>query len=582
MHIINYMEIDKIRHSLAHLLAIAVLDSFPKAKLGIGPATDTGFYYDFDDIDISESDLKKLEKKMKELIRQDLKFERSETTKEKAKKLFKNQPFKLELIKDIAEKKVGLEKTGDFVDLCRGGHVKSTGEIPFDAFCLDRIAGAYWKGDEKNKMLVRIYGLAFKNGQELADYKILAAEAAKRDHRKIGKKLDLFHFSELVGPGLPLFTPKGTILKEILQKNIESICAEYGFAKVWTPHIAKIKLYQTSGHAQKFAEELFKVASGHGHEFTLKPVQCPHHTQLYASHPRSYRELPIRYMESEKQYRAEKAGEIGGLNRVYAITVEDGHTFCTADQIKDEIKGLIKIIEKFYKQLGLYKDIRVSLSFKDPKTPEKYIGSEKDWELAQKILKEISKELKLDAKIEEGEAALYGPKIDFVFKDSLGKEIQIPTVQLDFATPQRFNLTYTDKDGHEQTPIMIHRAILGSYERFIALLLEHFAGSLPLWLSPVQVMVVPVSQKHNPYAKSVAKKLSQAGLRVELADKNDTVGKKIRVGEIQRIPYLLIVGDTEKKNKSVNVRQRDKAKTKEIKTDAFIAEIVKKTDKKHG
>ena len=574
------MKIENIRHSLAHLLAIAVLDAYPKAKLGMGPAIDNGFYYDFDDLDITQADLKKIEKKMKELIRKDLKFEQELITKERAKKLFKDQKYKLEMIKDIEDKKVSIYKTGDFVDLCKGPHIKSTKDIKFDAFKLDRIAGAYWKGNEKNKMLTRIYGLAFQSKKELNDYKNLVQEAAKRDHRKLGKKLDLFYFSDLVGPGLPLFTPNGTILKELLQKEVESICSDYGFLKVSTPHIAKIGLYETSGHAKKFKEELFHVSSEHGHEFVLKPVLCPHQTQIYASKPRSYRDLPIRYMESDKMYRAEKPGEIGGLNRVYAITIEDGHTFCTLDQVKDEIKGLINIIKKFYKPLGLWDNTITRLSLRDKDQPEKYIGDEKDWKLAEKILGEIADEMKLGAEKIEGEAALYGPKIDFSFKDALGKEIQIPTVQIDFATPKRFGLTYTDKDGVEKTPVMVHRAILGSYERFIALLLEHFVGAFPLWLSPVQVQVIPISEKHNKYASDVFKTLKENDIRVELIDKNETISKKIREGETKRVPYLLIVGDQEKKNKSINVRERNKAKTSEIKIDSFIKIIKDKIEKK--
>ena len=499
-------------------------------------------------------------------------FKKELITQDKAKKLFKDEKYKLELLKDL-KGKVSIYTTGDFVDLCKGPHVKSLKEIAFDGFKLDRMAGAYWKGDEKNKMLTRIYGLAFENKAKLKDYLALVEEAKKRDHRKLGKKLDLFTFSELVGPGLPLYTPKGTIIIEELKKEIEGICKDHGFEKVITSHLAKPRLFELSGHAKKFPEELFHVNSKQSDDFVLKPVQCPHQTQIYASKPRSYKDLPIRYMESNNQYRAEKTGEVGGLNRVYAITIEDGHTFCTIDQVKDEIKNMVKIIEKFYKSVGLWDNHWVSLSVRDPKTPEKYIGEEKDWKLCEKILKEVSKEMKLDAKKMEGEAALYGPKLDFMFKDALGKEIQIPTVQIDFATPKRFDLVYTDKDGKEKTPVMVHRAILGSYERFLALILEHFAGALPTWLSPVQVQVIPVSEKHNAYAKSIVKELKK--VRVDLKDENDTIGKKIREGEMQKIPYLLIVGDIEKKNKSVNVRTRGKDQTKEMKIEKFV-ELIKK------
>ena len=577
-------KIENIRHSLAHILANAVKELYPKVELGMGPAIENGFYYDFA-LPIEASgeggiNLKEIEKKMKELIKKDFKFERELITKEAAKKLFKGERYKLELIKDLKEKKVIVYKSGDFVDLCKGPHIKSSKEIPFDSFELERIAGAYWKGNEKNKMLTRIYGIAFSNKKELNSFKELRGETEKRDHRKLGKLLDLFAFSELVGPGLPLFTPKGTIIIEELKKEIEKICRGYGFEKVITPHLAKIKLFELSGHAKKFGEELFHVTSEQSEEFALKPVQCPHQTQIYASRPRSYKDLPIRYMESNNQYRAEKTGEVGGLNRVYAITVEDGHTFCTIDQVKDEIKNMVKIIEKFYKSIGLWDNHWVSLSVRDPKTPEKYIGDIKDWNLCEKILKEVSDEMKLGAKRIEGEAALYGPKLDFMFKDALGKEIQIPTVQIDFATPKRFDLTYTDKDGKEKSPVMVHRAILGSYERFLALIIEHFAGAFPVWLSPVQVYIIPIGEKHIKYAQDIFNKLNLLNLRVELRDENETLSKKIRHGETQKIPYLLIIGDNEKKNKTVSARKRSKGNVGELAIDKFSKMVQNEISKK--
>jgi len=574
------MKVENIRHSLAHILAAAVKEFYPKAKLGIGPSIENGFYYDFDNLNISENDLPKIEKRMKEMIREDIKFEKKLITKEAAKKLFKGEKYKLELIKDI-KGKATIYKSGNFTDLCKGPHVKSSKEIPFDSFKLERIAGAYWKGDEKNKMLTRIYGLAFENKKDLTSFIKLLEEAEKRDHRKLGKLLDLFHFSEIVGPGLPLFTPKGTIILDELQKEIERICREHGFEKVSAPSLTKIDLFEISGHAKKFSDELFHVSSASSHKFALKPVQCPHHTQIYASKPRSYKDLPIRYMESNKQYRAEKAGEVGGLNRVYAITVEDGHTFCTIDQVKDEIKAIVNIIEKFYKSIGLWDNHWVSLSVRDKKHPEKYIGEEKDWNLCEKILKEVSDEMGLEAKRMEGEAALYGPKLDFMFKDAIGKEIQIPTVQIDFATPKRFGLTYVDKDGKEKPPVMVHRAVLGSYERFLALIIEYFAGAFPVWLSPVQVYVAPISEKHIKYAKTIYKELISSGLRAELKDENETISKKIRQGETQKIPYILVVGDAEIKNKSVNVRKRSKGNIGEMKLDKFVETIRKDIDSKN-
>jgi threonyl-tRNA synthetase len=577
------MNINTIRHSLSHILAQAIQELYPKTKFGMGPATENGFYYDFElPGNLTSQDLPKIEKKMKELIKQNIGFKKKVLAKKEAEKIFKNQPYKIELIKEHREKeeKIVIYKSNGFTDLCKGPHVKSTKDIPADSFKLERIAGAYWRANEKNKMLTRIYGLAFENKSKLNDYLKLQEEAKKRDHRKLGKELDLFYFSDLIGPGLPVFTPKGTFIKEELQKKVEQICRNYGFEKVSTPHLAKIDLYELSGHAKKFKEELFHVFSEKGHKLVMKPVQCPHQTQIYASKIRSYRDLPIRYMESEKQYRAEKPGEVGGLNRVYAITVEDGHSFCTIEQVKEEIKTIIKIIKNFYQELGLWENHWVSLSTRDKKHPEKYIGENKDWNKCEKILKEICQEMDLGAKKCEGEAALYGPKIDFMFKDFLGKEVQIPTVQIDFATSKRFNLSYIDKDGKEKPPVMVHRAILGSYERFIALIIEHFAGAFPFWLSPEQIWLIPISNRHEKYAQKIAKELSSLGLRIKIRNENETLSKKIREGETQKIPFLLVVGDKEIKNKTVRVRERKKGDTGEIKINEFIKIICRKFLKK--
>lgn len=573
--------IEKIRHSLAHILAQAVLEFWPKTKLGMGPAIENGFYYDFKlPKALSEEDLQKIEKRMREIILEKQKFEKQKISKSKAKKLFAVQPYKLEIIKDLPGQDVSIyqnlpssKKGPVFVDLCKGPHVKNTKGIDPNAFKLTKTAGAYWKGNEKNKMLTRIYGLAFQTEKELEDYIKMTEEAEKRDHRILGKKLDLFVFSEIVGSGLPMYTPKGTVVKDELQKEIEKICRNYGFEKVSAPSLAKIDLFETSGHAKKFSEELFRVSSDIGHKFALKPVQCPHHTQIYASKPRSYKDLPIRYMESDKQYRAEKPGEVGGLNRVYAITVEDGHCFCTVEQVKDEIKRMINIIWDFYKPLGLLNNSWVSLSLRDKKQPKKYIGENKDWNQCEKILKEVSDEMNLRAKKCEGEAALYGPKIDFMFKDSLGKEIQIPTVQIDFATPKRFKLSYIDKDGKEKIPVMVHRAILGSYERLIALLIEHYAGAFPLWLSPIQISVIPISEKHDEYAKKIVKQLKNSGVRVQLKSENETLGKKVREAETQKIPYLLIVGDKEISAGTVSARQRGEGDLGQMPVEKFIEKI---------
>ena len=478
--------IEILRHSSAHILAGAVMEMFPEAKFGIGPAIDNGFYYDFDlPRTLIPEDLTILEEKMRSIIKANHPFERADISIDKAIAKFKesSQIYKLELINDLQKEgasEVSIYKSGHFVDLCSGPHLDSTGEINPQAFALTKISGAYWKGNAENQQLQRIYGVVFETPKQLKEYQQQQEEAAKRDHRKLGKELDLFCFSDLVGPGLPLFTPNGTIIKDELQKHIEKVCRTYGFQKVATPHLAKIDLYEKSGHAQKFGEELFQVTSHYKQNYVMKPVQCPHQTQIYASKPRSYRDLPIRYMESEKQYRDEKPGEIGGLHRVIAITVEDGHTFCTVDQVKQEVKNMVEIIKNFYSSLGMWENHWVSLSVRDYAHPEKYIGEQSDWDLCEKMLQEVSDEMGLEAIKREGEAALYGPKLDFMFKDSMGREVQIPTVQVDFATPKRFNLTYTDNTGTQAAPVMVHRAILGSYERFMMLLRALFQhGSHP-------------------------------------------------------------------------------------------------------
>jgi threonyl-tRNA synthetase len=581
-------KIEILRHSLSHVLATAVFEIFPDALFGIGPNIENGFYYDFDlPRTLIPEDLAILEEKMRAIIKANFKFEKANISITEALKDFKKakQSLKIELIKDIQKenkkaKTVSIYRTGNFVDLCSGPHIDSTGEISPKAFKLTKISGAYWKGDEKNKMLQRIYGVAFATDKELRQYLATAAEAEKRDHRKLGKELDLFCFSDLVGPGLPLFTPKGTIIIDELQKHIESVCQSFGFEKVSTPHLAKIELFEKSGHKQKFGEELFHVSSHHKQDYVLKPVQCPHQTQIYASKIRSYRDLPIRYMESNKQYRDEKPGEISGLSRVIAITVEDGHSFCRIDQVKEELKIMVRIIRDFYKSLGLWKNHWVSLSVRDPKHPEKYIGDKKDWDICESMLQEVSDEMKLNAQKREGEAALYGPKLDFMFRDAIGKEIQIPTVQLDFSTPKRFGLTYIDKDGKEKNPVMVHRAVLGSYERFLVLLIEHFAGAFPLWLSPIQVEVIPVSEKFEKYGKEILKELKENNIRVAMNEASESLGKRIRNAQNQKVNYMLIVGEKEMKAKSVAVRDREKGDLGAMKIEKFLEKIEKEITEK--
>lgn len=580
----NNLEI--LRHSTAHILAAAVLEMFPEAKFGIGPAIENGFYYDFDlPRTLIPEDLPLLEEKMREIIKANYPFEKQEIDVKKASELFKKakQDYKAELIKDISKgtkslkrdlvPKISIYKTGDFIDLCAGPHIDSSGEIKSDAFKLTKISGAYWKGSEKNKMLQRIYGTAWETKKDLDEYLQMLEEAEKRDHRKLGKELDLFCFSELVGPGLPLYTPKGTILKDELQKHIEGVCKKYGFQKVSAPSLAKVELFEISGHAKKFGDELFHVTSAKKHNFVLKPVQCPHQTQIYASKTRSYKDLPIRYMESDKQYRAEKSGEVGGLTRVYAITVEDGHSFCRVDQVKDEIKNMINIIRDFYIALGLWENHWVSLSVRDYAHPEKYIGEPKDWDKCETMLQEISDEMNLGAKKCEGEAALYGPKLDFMFKDATGREIQIPTVQIDFATPKRFKLEYINKKGEKIPPVMVHRAILGSYERFLVLLIEHFAGAFPLWLSPIQVEIIPVSEKFIDYAEKIEKQLKEKNIRVSLNRADETLGKKIREAQKQKINYMLIIGEKEQNAQTIAVRERTKGDLGTMKAEEFIEKI---------
>ncbi len=439
---------------------------------------------------------------------------------------------------------------------------------------LIRISGVYIDGNIENEMINRIVGKAFLSVEDLKKYEVFLEEAKERNHKKIGKDLDLFCFSDYVGPGLPLYTPRGTIVKDELQKQIEKICRKYGFQKVSCPSLANIKLFETSGHAQKFDDELFRVSSPNGHEFVLKPVQCPHHTQIYASKIRSYKDLPIRYMESDKQYRAELQGSVNGLSRVYAITVEDGHSFCRIDQVKNEIINIYNIIKDFYSKMGLWNNYWVSLSLRDSKNPEKYIGSNEDWLLSEQILKDICNELELDAKICEGEAALYGPKIDFMFKDALGREIQIPTIQLDFSTPKRFGLYYIDENGNKQTPVMIHRAILGSYERFLVLLLEQFKGVLPIWLSPVQVNIIPVNKEaHGKYCGKIMEELLNEDIRVQVDESSETLGKKIRISNEMKNPYTVVIGDKEVNEKLINYRKLGCADQNILEKDEFIQMI---------
>jgi len=578
-------ELEYKRHTLAHLLAAAVLEKYPHAKLTLGPAIENGFYYDIDfsgGATPGDEDLKGLQKQMKKLLNKWTEFTHEEVSPEEARRRFADNPYKLELIDEIVTKgePITLYTCGGFTDLCRGGHVAHPKEeIDPNAFKLDKIAGAYWRGDEKNPMLTRIYGLAFNTKAELEAYEKQRLEAQKRDHRKLGKELDLFTFSELVGPGLPLFTPKGTLMRDLIVNKIAEIQSQYGYHKVTIPHITKSDLYKTSGHWDKFKDELFHVTGKSDTEFVMKPMNCPHHTQIFASQPRSYKELPIRYAETTMVYRDEQAGELIGLSRVRSITQDDGHVFCTVEQIEQEIENIVKVIKEFYTALDMYKEgeFWVSLSVSDPKEPEKYLGDKDTWQKAEEVLEQVAKRLSLPYKRVEGEAAFYGPKIDFMFNDALGRERQLATAQLDFIMPERFGLEYTDKDGKKRTPVMIHRAIAGSLERFMAIMIEHFAGAFPLWLSPVQLAVIPVAEAHTEYASQVVEKLRKHNFRVELYDGKDSMGKKIRQAKQQKLPYFIVIGDKELENNSVTLESRDRDESVVMSIDELLDKLQTET-----
>ena len=582
---------------------------WPEAKFGVGPVVDNGYYYDIDlgGTTIVEDDFAKIEAEMQKIIKEDMPFVRSNKTIDEALQWAKDskQPYKQELLndlkregttsaKDMDAEQLGTESNsskveevsfynnGDFDDLCRGPHVESTGKV--GAFKLTKVAGAYWRGDENKPQLQRLYGVAFATQADLDDYLQKMEEAKERDHRKLGRELDLYTFSSMVGPGLPLFTPRGTMVRDLLQRMLEQVGRKYGAQKVTIPHIAKIDLYETSGHAQKFGDELFEVASHFKDvKFVMKPVNCPHHTQIYASKPHSYRDLPVNFMESTMQYRDEKPGEIGGLTRVRSITVDDGHIFVTPDQIKDEVIKLAKWIEEFHSSLGLYGDHWVSLSVREPGKQDQYTGTKEDWDKAEDMLEEFAKELQLDAKRIEGEAAIYGPKIDYMYEDVLGNERQLSTIQLDFATPTRFGLEYVDKDGSKQTPVMIHRAILGSYERFMAILLEKTAGHFPFWLAPEQVRIVQVNDSAAEYVQVVEQLLQEVvlmqplkynELRFSTDARNESLGKRIHTAEVEKIPIILIVGPKDAEAKQVSVRSQageEKVKLEEL--EAYLQEL---------
>ncbi len=559
-------------------MAHAVQDLFTKVKFGIGPTIEDGFYYDFalsGSKGFVPEDLPKIEKRMKELIKKNIVFEKKLISKIEAKKLFKTQPYKLELIKELKTKNATVYKSNNFTDLCSGPHVKSTLQLHsgqakeiVDAFKLTKIAGAYWRGDEKNPMLQRIYGVAFNTKKQLNDYLKKQEQAEKRDHRILGQKLDLFHIDEEVGPGLVLWHPKGTVLKNVIEEFWSKEHIKNGYEIIDTPHIGRQKLWQTSGHTDFFKENMFGPMEVEGDKYLIKPMNCPFAAKIYKSQIRSYRDLPIRWAELGTVYRYERSGVLHGLTRVRGFTQDDAHTFCTPDQLSDEIIKTLRFGIKLLKAFG-FKEYSIYLATR----PKKYIGTVKDWQKATNALKYGLNKEKLKYKIDAEGAIFYGPKIDIKIKDSLGREWQCTTIQVDFNEPERFNLTYIDKKGKKQKPIMIHRALLGSIERFIAILLEHYAGALPFWLSPVQIYVIPVANRHNKYAKEVAKQLQEKEMRVKIKDENETVSKKIRDGELQKIPYMLVVGDKEIKSKTVSGRDGKKGDIGIIKINKFIEKL---------
>ncbi|RLD91289.1 MAG: threonine--tRNA ligase [Bacteroidetes bacterium] len=545
-------------HSSAHLMAEAIEALYPGVKFGIGPDIENGFYYDVDfgDYSISEKDFPKIEQKMQELARQKQAFIRKEVSKKEALDYFtqKGDEYKLELINDLEDGQITFYETGNFTDLCRGPHLPDTSSIK--AIKLLKIAGAYWRGDETRKQLTRIYGITFPKKKELTEYIELLEEAKKRDHRVLGKQMELFAFSDAVGQGLPLWLPKGAQLRELLEQYLKKVQRAAGYEPVITPHIGNVNLYKTSGHYQKYGEESFRpiTTPQEGEEFFLKPMNCPHHCEIYKVTPHSYRDLPVRYAEFGTVYRYEQSGELHGLTRVRGFTQDDAHIFCTPDQIKSEFNGVIDIIMRIFKALS-FDNFITQISLRDPNTPEKYIGSNENWEKAERAIMEVAKERGLEAKVEYGEAAFYGPKMDFIVRDAIGRKWQLGTIQVDYNLPERFDLTYIGADNEKHRPVMIHRAPFGSMERFVAVLIEHCAGNFPLWLTPDQAIILPISEKYQEYAEKVLTLLKNSEIRALIDGRSEKTGRKIRDAEMKKIPYMLIVGEKEESEGTVSVRK---------------------------
>lgn len=541
--------IEGVRHSLAHLLAATVLEMYPGTKMTIGPAIENGFYEDLDiPVTVSEEDLPKIEARMREKLQTWSTFERREVSADEARQEFNWNPYKLELIDDFAKdgQQLTLYTSGEFVDLCRGGHVDNVSEINPGAFKLTRVSGAYWRGDQTKQQLQRIYGVAFETPDELKSYLTMMEEAKKRDHRKLGQELDLFVFSDLIGAGLPLFTPRGTVLRRELDKFVQEMRDEYDYQEVSIPHITKKDAYIASGHWNKFADELFRITTREGHEFAMKPMNCPHHTQIYASQPRSYKELPIRYRETTMCYRDEQTGELSGLSRLRSFEQDDAHVFCRTDQVEEEALKIWDIVDRFYGAFGF--ELQVRFSTHDPANMQAYSGDEAKWKSTEAQLANIIKQKVGDNYSDGvGEAAFYGPKIDFMAKDAIGREHQVATIQLDFNQPEGFDLTCVNEQGERERILMVHAAIMGSIDRFLSVYIEHCAGKFPVWLAPEQLRIITLNQDQNikDFAATVANQAKKLGVRARIDDDNESVGKKIRKAELMKIPYTVVIGPKE-------------------------------------
>lgn len=577
--------INFVRHSLSHVMAMAVKKLYQKVVFGIGPTIENGFYYDFDiSAKITEIDLLKIEKEMRSIIKQNLDFVKEEKTFSEAEKIFKNEPYKLELIHDLkeeGEKKVSIYKTGDFVDLCKGPHIKNTKEIDSEGFKLTKLAGAYWKGSENNAQLQRIYGVAFESKDKLDIYLKLQEEIEKRDHRLLGQQLDLFHIDDEVGPGLILWHPKGALLKRIIETYVLDRYLEEGYQLLNTPHIANLKLWKTSGHTGFYKDSMFpsfhmaEIDKEEKGDYQLKPMNCPFHMKIYKSSLRSYREFPIRYTELGTVYRYEKSGTLHGLVRVRGFTQDDAHIFCAGkDQLLSEVISVVRLTKEILTKFD-FREYEVRLSVRDSNNKDKYLGSEEGWNDAESILEKALEQEKWKFERDEGEAVFYGPKIDIKVKDELGRTWQISTIQIDFNLPEKFDLSFINAKSEKERPFVVHRALLGSLERFMGVLIENYGGAFPMWLSPVQIKILPISDKHLDYGREIVKELKASKIRVELDERNETIGKKIREAEMQKTPYILVIGDQEVGAKTVRIRERGKGDIGEIKLLDFIKNTIR-------